>query len=159
MTNEYCYHIFNFILLLQRRVKHMDVHYRNQKTPGSRAERAQAMVEFALVLPILLTMLVGILEVGRLLFIYAALTNSSREAVRFGSALGYDDNGYHKYRDCAGIREVAKRSAYFMNLQDVDIDINYDHGPGTSSFADCPPSVTVGEDTTVIVNDGTTQDR
>ncbi len=38
----------------------MKVHYRNQKTPGFRTQRAQAIVEFALVLPILMMMLVGI---------------------------------------------------------------------------------------------------
>src|ERR1043165_3232610 len=80
--------------LSQRRVKHMNFLYRNKKKPGSRPEGAQAIVEFALVLPILMVMLVGIFEVGRLLFIYTAVTNASREAARFGSALGYDDDGY-----------------------------------------------------------------
>src|SRR5689334_11786940 len=91
--------------LYQGRTKHMNVFYRNQKAPIFRAkhtQRAQAIVEFAIVLPILMMILVGIFEVGRMLYTYAAVNNASREAARFGSALGFDDNGYHKYKDCVG---------------------------------------------------------
>jgi Flp pilus assembly protein TadG len=119
--------------------------------------RAQAMVEFAIAAPILFALLIGIFEVGRLIFIYTAVTNASREAVRFGSALGYDDDGYLKYRHCAGIRNMARRSAYFLNLQDSDIIVEYDHGPGTSSFVVCDASS--GEDADVDVNTGSNQDR
>src|SRR4030095_776329 len=45
-------------------------------------ERAQAIVEFAIALPILMALLVGILEVGRMVFIYSAVNNASREAAR-----------------------------------------------------------------------------
>ncbi len=38
----------------------------NRKKPGS---RAQAMVEFAIVAPILFLMLLGIIEVGRMIFL------------------------------------------------------------------------------------------
>jgi Flp pilus assembly protein TadG len=119
--------------------------------------RAQAMVEFAIAAPILFALLIGIFEVGRLVFIYTAVTNASREAVRFGSALGYDDDGYLKYRHCAGIRNMARRSAYFLNLQDSDIKVEYDHGPGTTSFEVCDASS--GEDADVDVNTGSNQDR
>ena len=80
----------------------------NRKKPGS---RAQAMVEFAIVAPILFLMLLGILEVGRMMFLYASVTNASREAVRYGSAIGYADNTSPlviKYKNCNGIRTVAR---------------------------------------------------
>jgi Flp pilus assembly protein TadG len=112
----------------------MNVFYRNQKTPQLRTQRAQAIVEFALVLPILMLLLVGIFEVGRMIYTYAAINNASREAARFASALGFDDAGYHKYRHCAGIQDMARRSAYFIPLT---ITISYDRGPGFSSFAVC----------------------
>src|SRR5512138_3653877 len=87
--------------------------YPHSKKNSSR--RAQAIVEFAIVLPILLMMLVGILEVGRLIFIYAAVNNASREAVRYASAVGLNNAGtVDKYNDCAGIREMARRSAFFV---------------------------------------------
>src|SRR6266508_4354783 len=135
----------------------MKVFYRNQKTPGFRAQRAQAIVEFAIVLPILMLLLVGIFEVGRMLYTYAAINNASREAARFASALGYYDEGgvfVHKYKYCYGIREMAKRSAYFTPLT---ITIAYDRGPTYAStpFAWCDLFILATEDNdfTLTTND------
>ena len=107
------------------------------------SERAQAIVEFAIVLPILMVLLVGIFEVGRMIYVYSAVNNASREAVRYASAVGLDDDGLNHYNNCPGIRDWARRSAYFMNLQDTDIDITFDQGPGTTSR----PAVCDGSDT------------
>ena len=49
-------------------------------------QNAQGMVEFALILPILLLVILGIIEFGRLLFFYSSVTSASREAARYGSA-------------------------------------------------------------------------
>ena len=46
--------------------------------------RGQATVEFALIVVILFTMLYGILEMSRLLFINAELENTAREGVDKG---------------------------------------------------------------------------
>lgn len=124
-----------------------------QKLPGT---RAQAMVEFALVLMILMMLLVGILEVGRLMFIYAAVNNASREAARYASAIGLDkdpDTGHsaEKYKFCKMIQKTAQRSAFFPLSK---IEISYDNGPNTSSFRTCTPDG-YGVDTTVSVNYGT----
>ena len=108
--------------------------HQNRRKSGS---RAQAMVEFAIVAPILFLLLFGIIEVGRMIFLYAAVTNSSREAVRFGSAVGYDDAGVIKYKHCAGIRDVARRASYFMNLPDANIVIGYTQGTNITPYAYC----------------------
>jgi len=112
------------------------------RTPRKTGYRGQAITEFAIVLPILMVLLVGILEVGRMVFTYAAVTNASREAVRYASAFGLDQdpddgNKYLKYKYCKGIRNTASRSAYFMHLQTSDIVIQYDHGPGHTPFDTC----------------------
>jgi Flp pilus assembly protein TadG len=109
-------------------------------------QRAQAIVEFAIALPILMALLVGIFEVGRMIFIYSAVTNASREASRFGSAIGKDDSGYFKYKYCAGIRNAANRSAFLVPLS--SITIAYDSGPDTSSPGTC--DAVSGEDADVI---------
>jgi hypothetical protein len=90
-------------------------------------ERAQAMVEFAITLPILMVLLVGLFEVGRMVFMYAAVNNASREAARYASAYGRGDgpNYYVKYLDCSSIRGWAKRSALLVPLSNANIQIQY----------------------------------
>jgi len=130
------------------------------RTLRKREYRAQAIVEFAIALPVLLMMLLGILEVGRLIFIYAAVNNASREAVRYASAIGLTDDGqYTKYTYCAGIKDMARRSAFFVPLT---ITITYDHGPDPANptvepapFHTCTGNV----DTTFSINTGTDFDR
>jgi Flp pilus assembly protein TadG len=118
-------------------------------------EKGQAIVEFAIVLPILVMVLVGILEAGRLAFIYASVSNASRDAARYASAYGYaDGTTYNKYQYCYGIRDVAKRAAApLVALQNADIVITYDNGPGTTVQTNkCTAGTTV--DTSVSVTSG-----
>jgi Flp pilus assembly protein TadG len=44
----------------------------------------QALVEFAVLLPVLLTLLLGIIEFGFLLYNQQVITNASREGARYG---------------------------------------------------------------------------
>jgi len=94
--------------------------------------QAQALVEFSLVIVLLLVLIFGVLEVGRLLFVYASVITSSREAVRYGSVAGFNEEGNLYYQDCTGIRNTARRLAFFQNLEDDDILIEYDTGPETT---------------------------
>ena len=43
----------------------------------------QTLVEFALILPIFLLLVIGFFDVGRAVFYYSSLTNAVREATRF----------------------------------------------------------------------------
>ncbi len=106
--------------------------FRGVKVPGA---RAQAMVEFAVAMPVLLLMLYGLMEFGRMVFIYSLVNTASRDAVRYASAYGYSDDGYLKYKYCAGIKKVAQQSAYIVTL--TSITISYDSGPGTASLGSC----------------------
>jgi len=47
-------------------------------------ERGSVIIEGALILTILLTMLIGIVDFGQFLFIHQTLTERAREAVRYG---------------------------------------------------------------------------
>ena len=85
-------------------------------------ENAQGLVEFALILPILLLVVVGVLEMGRLLFVYSSVTSASREGARYGSAVG-QVNGVPRYQDCGGIRSAALKAGAFANMQADDIAI------------------------------------
>jgi hypothetical protein len=106
-------------------------HFHKKQKP-----RAQAMLEFALALPVLLTLIYGVLETGRLLFIYASTVTAARQAVRYGSATGTSPNGMPYYQDCVGIENAAQNVGFINDFQ--NIEINYDSGPGTSSLGECP---------------------
>lgn len=131
--------------------------YRYRKMQAG--SRAQAIVEFALVLPILLMMLVGVLEVGRLIYIYAVVTNASRDGSRYASAVGLDDSGlYNKFEYCKGIVDAAGRFAYFIPLT---ITIEYDTGPSGTVYDTCLPltgadNVTISNGARVVVTVNTT---
>lgn len=111
------------------------------KTQSKRRKtKAQAMVEFALVLPILLMLVYGMIEVGRLIFTYAIVATASREAVRYGSATGVNMAGTTlRYQDCAGITAAAQNVDFFDSFQDAEVDITFHHGPNQAAFASCPP--------------------
>jgi Flp pilus assembly protein TadG len=51
--------------------------------------RGQSMVEFALIVPLLLMLIFGIIELGILFSVYVGMTNSAREAARAGSVYQY----------------------------------------------------------------------
>jgi Flp pilus assembly protein TadG len=89
-------------------------------------QRAQAMIEFALVFPLLVLLMYSLLEFGRLLFIYISVINSSREAARYGSSVG--NPTAYRYVDCDGIINAARRSAILNTIQPEDISITYDLG-------------------------------
>lgn len=103
------------------------------------------MVEFALALPILLTLLYGLLETGRLLFIYASTVTAARQAVRYGSATGDSPNGFPYYNDCGGI-ETAARQVGFINTFE-SVAISYDGGLNSVNGNPLPmtPAKTCGD--------------
>lgn len=130
------------------------------KKPKKIGDKAQAIAEFAIALPILLAVLIGIFEVGRYVFIYSAVTNSSRNAVRYASAVGFDDSGtYNKYMYCDGIKNAAVKSAYLVPVSDLAIAITYDEGPGTSAIVTGGCNATGGNDSDVLSAGVSTGDR
>jgi|SRR5450759_109304 len=91
-------------------------------------QSAQGMVEFALTIPIILLMILGIIEGGRLIFIYSSLAAAGREAARYGAGIGLS-SGTILYNDCPGIKDAAKRIGGFAGVTDSDINIFHDTGP------------------------------
>ena len=103
-------------------------------------EHAQGMVEFALVLPVLLMLVLGSMEVGRMLFIYSAVASASREAARYGSAAGLNAGGIPRFQDCAGIRASAIRIGGLAGVENTGtgINIQYDDGNPANILGTCP---------------------
>ena len=112
-------------------------------------ENGQGLVEFALVIPILLVLLVGVFEFGFFFFVYGSVNNASREAVRYGAGAGDSENGVPYYQDCAGIRATAIRTGLFAGLDESMIEIDYDEGPDApvnwdGSYEACPGEPELG---------------
>lgn len=128
-------------------------------SPGRRPSRrpiGQGIVEFALVLPILLVLILGIIGLGHLFFSYILTITAGREAVRYASVAGMNASGnLMRYRDCAGIRASAVRIGGFAGVAPEDVVVEYDNGPGSAVFATCPLGGTgpaLGSGTRVLVS-------
>ena len=50
--------------------------------PDPRSQRSQALIEFALVSPVLLLLLFGIVDIGRAVFYYDTVNHAAREGAR-----------------------------------------------------------------------------
>ncbi|OGO28709.1 MAG: hypothetical protein A2Z16_07890 [Chloroflexi bacterium RBG_16_54_18] len=102
-------------------------------------EHAQGIVEFALVLPVLLLVMFGVIEVGRMLAIYSSVATASREAARYASASGRSPRNVPYYQDCTGMRAAAQRMGILVGINPNNVTISYDHGPNTGNpFGTCP---------------------
>ena len=90
-------------------------------------KKAQSMVEFALVLPILLLLVLGIFEYGRLFFAWISIENAARIGARYASTGRYDetyctDIAYDVNGDglvCEGdAEEIEKNNARVLSIKD-----------------------------------------
>jgi PKD repeat protein len=110
-----------------------------------KSTRGQGLIEFALIMPVLLLMVMGIIDFGRMFYIYSAASNAVREAVRVGST---DPS------DCTGINQAARSQLTFIERTAYTVTIRYDDGADLKPFA-CPPSpgqyLEAGQDRVVVV--------
>ena len=90
--------------------------------------KGQDLVEFALILLIMMSLLVVIVDLGRAMFFYSTLTNVSREGARYGVVNLCDDSG---------IETAAKGKALGINPNDINFDIKWNNLP--KSQFDCIP--------------------
>jgi len=57
-------------------------------TDKKRRQRGQAIGEFAIIIPLLFLMIVGLLDVGRIVYVNNALAQGAREGARWGAVQG-----------------------------------------------------------------------
>jgi Flp pilus assembly protein TadG len=74
----------------------------------------QSLVEFAITLPLLLLLVVGVFDLGRVIYYYSAVLNAAREGARYGAV---------NHCDSTGIRNQTKLLTAGLNIRDGDIDI------------------------------------
>jgi len=110
-------------------------------------KNGQGLVEFALILPVLLLLLFGIIDFGWMIFNYSQLYNAMREATRYGSVVGFVP-GQSQMTNCPEIRNQIVRNAGFSGVKATTSYINiwYDDGRAV-------PSNELGADQSSVVGD------
>lgn len=57
----------------------------------NKAERGQSLVEFALSTLVLITLLLGVVEIGRMILVYTTVANATRAGVRYAIVHGFNN--------------------------------------------------------------------
>jgi Flp pilus assembly protein TadG len=120
------------------------------------SEKGATLVEFAFVFPLLMLLLFGIIEFGRLITTFVTVSTASREGARYGTAIGVGPNGVPQYIDCTGITDAALAKAVIGGLNVNDITVVWDTGPGSppTVIADCDNATATPAPTETIVQSG-----
>jgi hypothetical protein len=85
----------------------------NQK----RHERGQELVEYALVLPLLLLVVMGIIDFAIVVFSYNTIANAAREGVRYGIV---------EPDDVAGIESTVRDRALALDQSGLEVEVTRD---------------------------------
>lgn len=91
-----------------------------------RPRRGQALVEFALVLPVFLLVLMGILDLGRAVYYSSTLSNTARETARRGIV----------DQTCANLEDIANQRS--VGMEDVEINVEWRTAVSETLIGDCP---------------------
>lgn len=84
-------------------------------------KKGQALVETAIILPVLIFLLIGVLEVGWILRAYLILSSASREAARFAVRQNYLD---------FSSPEPAYSTVWTHTIESISEQINYNENTG-----------------------------
>ncbi|MFO7743488.1 MAG: pilus assembly protein [Anaerolineae bacterium] len=94
-------------------------------------QRGQSLVEFAIILPVLLIIAAGALDLGRLYFSYVAVTDAASEGAAYAAAHPRDESA------------VVERARDASTITAADSDVEY--------FCPTCPAVSSGDPITVTV--------
>lgn len=79
-------------------------------------ENGQALIELALTLPLLLLILVGMLDLGRVYYAQITITNAAREGARYGASSPFTDSDIK----AAAVAEAAS-SGFTITTSNVSV--------------------------------------
>lgn len=101
--------------------------------------RGQALVEFALILPIVLFLIFGIIDFGRLFIAFTSASGNLREASRYAATVG-EAGTTRRYLDCTGMQTTAQ-NVFFVDSQTITVR-HYDAATQTQIGTDNCSGVT-----------------
>lgn len=94
-----------------------------------RGDAGVALVEFALVAPVLLVLMIGILDVGRAVNAYVTISNAAREGSRYAAL--------HPTASPGAIESAVRARVVPLDASTVDVTTSYYDGTAFQTF---PPS-------------------
>lgn len=116
----------------------------------SRRSTGQSLVEFALIFPLIVLLVVGFVEVGRAVFAYNMIANAARQAARVATV-----NQLADVTDCDETRPIddpyephwslrgcAIAAASTLGISSANVSVSY--APPPSTTLDCDPTLHVG---------------
>ena len=117
---------------------------------GRRRPRGQSLVEFALVLPIIVLLIMAFMEVGRAVFAFNTIANAARQGARVAAVNQLADvtecdetrpveDPYEPHWSLRGCAIVAAKT---LGITTSNISVAYEPPPDTS--LDCDPTLHVG---------------
>jgi Flp pilus assembly protein TadG len=108
-----------------------------------REQRGQSLVEFALLLPVLLIILAGVLDLGRLYYSYVAVTDAAGEGASYAAIHPPDPDGPSQdftIAESAVVEHIQDATGGLLEGEDLTVEIGY------------PPDIQGGAAITVTVS-------
>jgi hypothetical protein len=101
--------------------------------------RGQSLVEFALVLPIFLLLIMGVVDAGRLVYMNSTLSNAAREGARTGSveARWMPPNNTGACGGASGLKCPATQAALLADIKATADYMNTPFGPVAAAYMRC----------------------
>jgi hypothetical protein len=117
---------------------------------GDRRSRGQSLVEFSLVIPIIILLIVGFFEIGRAVFAYNTLANAARQGARVAMVNQLADITEcnemwpidDPYEPHWSIRGCAILAAKTLGINTANVSVSFAAPPDTSLT--CSPTLHVG---------------
>jgi hypothetical protein len=81
-------------------------------------ERGQGLVEFAISIVFMMTLLVGVLDLGRAFFTYLSMMDAAQEGAAYAAIEPYDVDGIRQR-----VRAASSGTVTFVDIEDDQIDV------------------------------------
>lgn len=91
---------------------------------GRNCEGGQTLVEFALISLVFFTLMLGVVDLGRVIWHYNALSNAAREGARNAVVL-HESGGTVVMADCAGVVAQMQSLGLGLDLDAADVSLVY----------------------------------
>ncbi len=103
---------------------------RNETVRQEGRGRGQSAVEFALAFPVVVLLILGLVDLGRLMWAYQSLAHAVREGARYAIVHG---SASPQPADQAAIRDVVVQAAATLNPDQITVLVSWDpdNSPGS----------------------------